>query len=70
MNYYQEITLLPNPDINLFSLWSKVYQQIHLGLVKMQDDQGRLPIGVSFPEYANEKDSCGLCACLPNMKPT
>ena len=51
MNYYQEITLLPNPDINLFSLWSKVYQQIHLGLVEMQDDQGRVPIGVSFPEY-------------------
>lgn len=51
MNHYLEITLLHNPDINLFSLWSKVFQQIHLGLVGMQDDQGRVPIGVSFPDY-------------------
>lgn len=51
MNYYLEITLLPNPDINLFTLWSKVFQQLHLGLVEMQDAQKRVPIGVSFPEY-------------------
>jgi CRISPR-associated endonuclease Csy4 len=51
MKYYIEITLLGNPDTNLFSLWSKVFQQIHLGLVEMQDDQGRVPIGLSFPEY-------------------
>lgn len=51
MNYYLEITLLPNTDLNLFSLWSKVFQQIHLGLVEMQDEQRRIPIGVSFPEY-------------------
>ena len=51
MNQYIEITLLSNPDINLFSLWSKVFQQIHLGLVAMQDDQGQVPIGVGFPEY-------------------
>ncbi len=53
MNYYLEITLLPNTDLNLFSLWSKSFQQIHLGLVEMQDDQGRIPIGVSFPEYVS-----------------
>ncbi|MBL1263023.1 type I-F CRISPR-associated endoribonuclease Cas6/Csy4 [Candidatus Methylomicrobium oryzae] len=51
MNYYVEITLLPNFDINLFSLWSKAFQQIHLGLVEMQDEQKRVPIGISFPEY-------------------
>ncbi|OQW76884.1 MAG: type I-F CRISPR-associated endoribonuclease Cas6/Csy4 [Proteobacteria bacterium ST_bin11] len=51
MNHYIEITLLPNPDINLFGLWSKVYQQLHLGLVEMQDAQQQVPIGVSFPEY-------------------
>lgn len=51
MNRYIEITLLPNTDINLFSLWSKVFQQIHLGLVEMQNDQKQVPIGVSFPEY-------------------
>lgn len=51
MKHYLEITLLTNPDINLFTLWSKVFQQIHLGLVEMQDEQKRAPIGVSFPEY-------------------
>lgn len=51
MNYYLEITLLPSLDLNLFGLWSKVFQQIHLGLVEMQDDQKQVPIGVSFPEY-------------------
>jgi CRISPR-associated endonuclease Csy4 len=51
MNYYVEITLLPNFDINLFSLWSKAFQQIHLGLVEMQDEQKWMPIGISFPEY-------------------
>jgi len=51
MKYYLEITLLPNPDINLLTLWSKVFQQIHLGLVEMQDNQKRVPIGVAFPEY-------------------
>ncbi len=51
MKYYIEITLLEGLDINLFSLWSKVFQQIHLGLVEMQNDRKQVPIGVSFPEY-------------------
>jgi CRISPR-associated endonuclease Csy4 len=51
MKHYIEITLLENSDINLFSLWSKIFQQIHLGLVEMQDEQGRVPIGLAFPEY-------------------
>ena len=51
MKFYLEITLLPNPEVGVHFLWSKVFQQIHLGLVEMQDDQGRVPIGVSFPDY-------------------
>lgn len=51
MRFYCEITLLPNPEVNLNFLWSKVFQQIHLGLVEMQNDQKRVPIGISFPEY-------------------
>jgi len=51
MKYYQELELIPQDEINLHFLWSKVFQQIHLGLVEMQDEQGRIPIGVSFPEY-------------------
>ncbi|MDV6343165.1 type I-F CRISPR-associated endoribonuclease Cas6/Csy4 [Nitrosomonas sp. Is37] len=51
MKYYQELSLLPQEEVSLYFLWSKVFQQIHLGLVEMQDDQKRVPIGVSFPEY-------------------
>jgi CRISPR-associated endonuclease Csy4 len=51
MRCYLEITLLPNPEVNIHFLWSKVYQQLHLGLVETQDAQKRVPIGISFPEY-------------------
>ncbi len=51
LNYYQELSLLPQEEIPIHFLWSKVFQQIHLGLVEMQDEQGRVPIGLSFPGY-------------------
>lgn len=51
MNYYIEITLLPGPDFSLFRLWSQVFEQLHLGFVGNQDDQKRVPIGLSLPEY-------------------
>ncbi len=51
MRFYLEITLLPNPEVGINFLWSKVFQQIHLGLVEMQNEQGRVPIGLSFPDY-------------------
>jgi len=51
MKVYQEIKLLESPEIPLHFLWEKVFQQIHLGLVEIQDDQGHVPIGLSFPEY-------------------
>lgn len=51
MMFYLEITLLPNPEVGINFLWSKVFQQIHLGLVEIQDEQGHVPIGLSFPDY-------------------
>jgi CRISPR-associated endonuclease Csy4 len=58
LNYYQELSLFPQEEIPINFLWSKVFQQIHLGLVEMQDEQGRVRIGLSFPEYiAGEKFS-------------
>jgi CRISPR-associated endonuclease Csy4 len=58
MRFYLEITLLPNPEVGINFLWSKVFQQIHLGLVEIQDEQGRVPIGLSFPDYViGEKHS-------------
>jgi len=51
MKSYLEITLLPNPEVGINFLWSKVFQQIHLGLVEIQDDQGHVAVGISFPDY-------------------
>lgn len=51
MKHYIELTLLPNPNIKAFTLWSKTYQQLHLALVEIQDENRRVPIGLSFPEY-------------------
>lgn len=59
MKYYIEITLLPGVDIGLHFLWEKVFQQVHLGLVKMKNPNGTVPIGISFPEYNLEKHEIG-----------
>ena len=53
MLYYLDITLLPNAEVGIHFLWSKIYQQIHLGLVEIQDDDGRVQVGVAFPEYVD-----------------
>jgi CRISPR-associated endonuclease Csy4 len=73
MKVYQEIKLLESPEIPLHFLWSKVFQQIHLGLVEMKDDQGRVPIGISFPDYvADEKFSVlgGKCRLFAHDEAT
>jgi len=54
MKSYVDITLLPNADIALYFLWEKVYQQIHIALVEAQDGNGKVNIGVSWPEYDSE----------------
>ncbi|RZB36635.1 MAG: CRISPR-associated endonuclease Csy4 [Desulfobacteraceae bacterium Eth-SRB2] len=51
MNYYQEISLLPNADIGVYFLWEKVYQQIHLALVENKSTDNSSAIGAGFPEY-------------------
>ncbi len=51
MNYYVEITLLSNPDVGLFKLWSQVFGQLHLSFVENQNGEKKVAIGLSFPEY-------------------
>ena len=60
MSTYLEITLLPNAEISTNFLWSKVFQQIHLGLVEMQDEQKQVPIGISFPNYEISEKNISL----------
>ena len=51
MKYYQELTLIPDPEIDIYFIWSKLYHKLHLGFVPLLDQTGKMSIGVSFPEY-------------------
>lgn len=59
MKCYIEITLLPSADIPPCFLWEKSYQQLHLALVEAQDSNGRVNIGVSFPDYDASQHQLG-----------
>ncbi|MCU6435462.1 type I-F CRISPR-associated endoribonuclease Cas6/Csy4 [Undibacterium sp. Jales W-56] len=61
MNYYQELTLLPQTEVSVHSIWPKLYQQLHLALVELQKAQPEKPVGVSFPQYKfNGRDASGF----------
>ena len=51
MKFYIELTVINSADISFSTAWSQLYTQLHLALVEMQDANGQVPIGVSFPEY-------------------
>ncbi len=52
MNYYLDITLLPDAEANLGFLWQKMFTQVHLALVENKLADGNSAVAVSFPEYA------------------
>jgi CRISPR-associated endonuclease Csy4 len=56
MKLYHEITIIENSEISCNFIWEKLYTQIHLALVGVQNTEFIVPVGVSFPEYrlANE----------------
>ncbi len=51
MNFYLDITLLPDEEVGLGFLWQKVYQQVHLMLVEHKIGEQDSAIAVSFPHY-------------------
>ena len=55
IKWYQEITLLPNSEISLAFLWTKVYTQLHLAFVSQKAMPHGGSFAVSFPEYAEGK---------------
>ncbi len=59
MKCYIDITLLPSADIALNFLWEKVYQQLHLALVEIQDSSNKVSVGVAFPEYDETQNQLG-----------
>ncbi|MPX18709.1 type I-F CRISPR-associated endoribonuclease Cas6/Csy4 [Moraxella catarrhalis] len=56
MKFYQEITLIPQVDISPYTVWSKLYTQLHLAFVEQKDAQGKTVYGVSFPQYRTLAD--------------
>lgn len=59
MHHYMELSLLEAPEIPLHFLWRKAYQQLHLAFVGIKNEQGRIELGVSFPEYGSKKRFLG-----------
>jgi CRISPR-associated endonuclease Csy4 len=51
MKFYIELTLIDNSELGVYDIWSKLYTQLHLAMVEMQDSNKHVPVGVSFPEY-------------------
>ena len=51
MDYYIELTLLPDADMNLNHLWQKVFPQVHLALVEQKSADNQSEIGLSWPKY-------------------
>lgn len=51
MKYYQEITLLPSPEVSINFLWQKLFQPLHLLMVETKTQPATEWLRVSFPEY-------------------
>lgn len=54
MNYYLDITLLPNTEVNLHFLWQKIFQQVHIALVEHKIDDNESAIALSIVNYGNK----------------
>ncbi|CAM4107794.1 type I-F CRISPR-associated endoribonuclease Cas6/Csy4 [Acinetobacter pragensis] len=57
MKYYLEIKFLPDDDISIHFLWSKVYKQLHLALTGVKNAENQVNIGFSFPQYRYDAKS-------------
>lgn len=56
MNYYLELTIIGNPELTPYQIWSKLYTQLHLAFVEQKDEQDKVGYGVSFPQYRTLAD--------------
>lgn len=57
MSYYQEIRLIPDAEIGMGVIWSKVFSQVHLALADYKNKHKADNLGVSFPEYYHQENS-------------
>ena len=59
MNYYQEITILPEAEVPLGFIWQNVFQQIHIALVEHKVGPNQSEIAVGFPDYGQKSFPLG-----------
>ena len=64
MRYYREFTLIEQFDVSKYAIWSALYKQLHLALVKIKGVDGQVGIGFSFPEYCYQKKTDRQPACI------
>jgi len=57
--FYIQITLLEDGDINENYLLEKIFHLAHSKFTELQDANGKIPIGVAFPNYNTKKPSLG-----------
>lgn len=55
MNYYQEIQLLPNGEVSLAFLWTKMFTQLHLALAEEKRREGAVKTALAFPTYQDKE---------------
>ena len=51
LTHFQEITIIPDPDIAPYFIWSKLFTQLHIALADVKNKHNIHSIGVSFPDY-------------------
>ncbi|WP_435980588.1 type I-F CRISPR-associated endoribonuclease Cas6/Csy4 [Psychrobacter sp. DM4] len=51
LTHYQEITIIPDPEIAPYFIWSKLFTQLHIALAEARNVHSIKSIGVSFPDY-------------------
>lgn len=69
MNYYLDITLLPDSEITLGFIWFKVYQQVHIALAENKSGENLSEIALSFPLYFEKEKTFPLGNKLRLLSP-
>ena len=54
MNYYQDITLIPDGEVSPSFLWTKVFTLLHLALAEEQRREGMVKTALAFPAYQDK----------------
>lgn len=51
LTHYQELTILPDPEISSYFIWGKLITQLHIALADIKNQYDIDNIGISFPDY-------------------